>query len=66
MKLRSRFSSLTAVALTLAILSAPLSALPRDRGDRDRDQPPLIRIIKKVSKFFGIQPNQDLPSPPKP
>lgn len=65
MKSRSRFASITALALTVAVLTAPLSAFPRQR-DRDRDQPPIIRIIKKITKFFGIQPNEDFPMPPKP
>jgi hypothetical protein len=65
MKTRTRITSITAVALSLFILTAPLSAFPRER-DRDRDNPPIIRIIKKLSKFFGIVPNNDFPSPPKP
>jgi hypothetical protein len=66
MKSRSRFSSITAAALALFILTAPLSAYPRDRGDRDRDFSPIVRIIKKISKFFGIQAHDDFPGPPKP
>jgi hypothetical protein len=66
MKSRSRFTSITAAALALLILAAPLSAYPRDHGDRDRDKTPIIRFIKKITKFFGISPNEDFPSPPKP
>jgi hypothetical protein len=66
MKSRSRFSSITAAALAFAILAAPLSALPRHRDDRDREYPQIVRIIKKISKYFGISSNEDLPGPPKP
>ena len=64
MKSQIRLASLTAVALTLFLATAPLQAYPRDRGDRDR--PTIVRIIKKIVKFFGIVPLDDFPTPPKP
>ena len=66
MKSRFNRSSITALALTVFILSAPLSALPRDGGDRDRNQPPIVRIIKQIARFFGIHTLEELPTPPKP
>lgn len=67
MRTRSRITSVAAVVLSVFVVSAPLFALPpRGGGEGDRDLPPLVRIIKKISKAFGIKTLEDFPSPPKP
>jgi len=64
MKTRSRLASITAVVLTLCIVTTSVSASPRDRGDHER--PSIIKIIKKIAKAFGIHAEEDFPAPPKP
>ena len=69
MKTRSRFTSAAALCLAVFIVTAPVFALPPRAGrdtDRDRDLPPIVRFIKKISKVFGIRALEDLPGPPKP
>jgi hypothetical protein len=59
------FRLLTAVVLAVAI-SLPSVALAtpqaRDRGDKS----PVVRIVAKIRKFFGITTHDDLPLPPPP
>jgi hypothetical protein len=66
MKVYSRRAAATLLAATLSLSSLSLAAasqereIGRDKGDR------VIRIVKKLQKFFGITTHEDLPTPPKP
>lgn len=62
------FSRRAAAVVLIAALSLPSVALasPLYERDRGRDPNPIIRIIKKIQKIFGVTSNDDVPVPPKP
>jgi hypothetical protein len=64
MKTVSHRGAALLLAVTLAF--SPL-ALAGTRSERRRDLPdPIIRIVKKIQKIFGITTNDDGMIPPRP
>lgn len=68
MKLFPRRTAAVVLTVLLSFPAASSFAAGRDTRDRDRsrDRDPIVRIIKKIQKVFGITSNDDIPSPPKP
>lgn len=64
MKSHSRRAAAVLLAVVVTFAAAPdVFAGPR----RDRELPnPIVRIIKKFQKIFGISTQDDQPLPPRP
>lgn len=63
MTIRTRLAALV-LSLTLAgILAPPALALPREGVRRDD---PIVRVIKRLLRTFGISSNSDSLAVPKP
>jgi hypothetical protein len=61
MKCHIRFFA--AVVLAAAVSFPSFAAQPRERGG---EKGPVVRIVQKIRKFFGITTHEDLPVPPHP
>ena len=62
------YTNRTAIAVLAVALSLPPIAVasPR-RPDQDRSEvSPIIYVIRKIHKLFGISTHDDLPQPPLP
>ena len=65
--MRTKAAKLSAVFLVLVLSTAPFAApaLARDRDGSRRDSP-LVRVMKQILRRFGIAPNGDELSVPRP
>lgn len=63
MKSHNRVFAAIAVAVVLSLPSFAFAASPRERGG---DKGPVVRIVQKIRKFFGITTHEEFPSPPIP
>lgn len=64
-----RFRALVLSVLLASTLSvAPISAAPRDRdgGWFDREFPFIVKVLNKIKRSFGVSPNSDGLTLPKP
>jgi hypothetical protein len=62
MKSRSRIA-VSALALLFVLSAGPVSAITREG---DREQSPIVRVLKAIGRFFGVQTDDEFPGPPKP
>ena len=64
--MKPHFYRTTAVVLAIALsVSLAAGATPR-KSDRERANRAIVRMIEKIQRIFGVQANDDLPTPPKP
>jgi hypothetical protein len=64
MKSHHRVIAAIVVAVAISLPSLALAAQPpRERGG---EKGPVVRIVQKIRKFFGITTHDDLPVPPFP
>ena len=54
-----------AAIVIVAFLALPSFGGPQPQ-DRGREKGPVVRVVQKIRKFFGITTNEDLPQPPNP
>ena len=59
-----RFSS--ALCLTVILSAAPAIAAPSRDNSFDRERAPIVRILKRIAKFFGLTPTSEMPVGPVP
>ena len=63
MKCHFRFFAAVVLAAIVSLPSVALAApQARDRGEKG----PIVRIVQKIRKFFGITTHNDFPVPPNP
>lgn len=63
MKFHNRVYAAIVLAAALSLPSFAFAASPRERGG---DKGPVVRIVQKIRKFFGITTHEEFPTPPIP
>ena len=54
-------------ALAIALSVPPVAAAFPRQPEHGRDEiTPIVHVIRKIQKLFGISTNEDLPQPPLP
>lgn len=48
--MRSRVTRVVFLAAFVLVLSSPIVAAPRDRDGGSREEPPIVKIIKKLKR----------------